>query len=278
MTRFLLALLLSLAGCARRPDASIVFQSTRDGNFEIYSMNADGSGQQRLTTMPANDMSPSWAPDGKRILFTSDRDGIWEIYTMQSDGSSPTRLTRGHGSCTAPSWALQGSKILFVSTQDSPNGDLCLMNADGSNVQRLTTDSLVKDSPVMTPDGRAILMTINIKGRYRIASCAPATGTVQFLTPPDHNSVQPAISPDGKTVLFASDRAGTYEIYSMDLNGNNPVRVTTNSAGNLMPAWTRTPDEILLTRGGAIYRHSLDTGQEELLTFKGDSAPSSRIP
>ena len=68
--------------------AQIAFSSNREGNYEIYVMNADGGNQQRLTNNPHADWSPSWSPDGKRIAFSSDRDGASEIYVMDADGSN----------------------------------------------------------------------------------------------------------------------------------------------------------------------------------------------
>ncbi len=71
----------------------IAFMSERDGNPEIYLMDADGSNQTRLTDHPAADWSPSWSPDGKRIAFSSDRAGHHEIYVMNADGTGVLRLT-----------------------------------------------------------------------------------------------------------------------------------------------------------------------------------------
>ena len=76
------------------PDGKrLAFESLRDGNHEIYVMNADGSDQTNLTKNPASDRSPAWSLDGKRIAFDSDRDGDDEIYVMNADGSDVTRLT-----------------------------------------------------------------------------------------------------------------------------------------------------------------------------------------
>ena len=77
------------------PDGrKIAFQSTRNGNREIYVMNADGSGKRNLTRNPAQDGRPSWSPDGRRIAFVSDRDGRLEAHVMNADGSGQRSLTQ----------------------------------------------------------------------------------------------------------------------------------------------------------------------------------------
>ena len=64
----------------------IAFTSTKDGNLDIYTMYADGSGLTNLTDNPAQDVNPVWSPDGKRIAFESDRDGYRQIYLMNANG------------------------------------------------------------------------------------------------------------------------------------------------------------------------------------------------
>ena len=82
----------------------IAFVSDRDGNEEIYVMNANGTGQVRLTDMVDSDTSPRWSPDGTKIVFESDRDGNREIYTMNADGTGQTRVTNNPAADTAPDW------------------------------------------------------------------------------------------------------------------------------------------------------------------------------
>jgi TolB protein len=82
--------------------ATIAFDSNRDGNYEIYVMNADGSGVRQVTTGGGAD--PAWSPDGTKIAFESDRDGNFEIYVMNSDGSDLRRLTTSPGDDLHPAW------------------------------------------------------------------------------------------------------------------------------------------------------------------------------
>jgi len=88
----------------------IVFASSRDGNWEIYSLNSDGSNQTNLTKNSAYDSNPCYSPNGKMLAFQSLRDGFnSEIYTMTSSGDQQTNRTNNAGTNNAayddrPSW------------------------------------------------------------------------------------------------------------------------------------------------------------------------------
>lgn len=106
------------------PDGTrIAFESLRDGNSEIYVMDADGSNQVNLTRHEADDHAPSWSPDGSFIAFESVRDGALELYVMNADGTEAARLTNGLGLSVAPHWDIGGSEIIFSRIEDDSNGD-----------------------------------------------------------------------------------------------------------------------------------------------------------
>jgi hypothetical protein len=84
--------------------SKIAFESYRDGNYEIYVMESDGTNQKNLTRNQARDDSPAWSPDGKKIAFGSTRDGNYEIYVMEADGTNQTRLTRNQVYDGLPTW------------------------------------------------------------------------------------------------------------------------------------------------------------------------------
>jgi TolB protein len=107
--------LLVLGGALLAEDgARILFVSERDGNPEIYVMNADGSSQTRITDHPADDRDPSWAPDRTRFVFASDRDGDFDLYTMGLDGSGLTAITDTEKDEAWPVWSPDGKRIAFI--------------------------------------------------------------------------------------------------------------------------------------------------------------------
>ena len=94
----------------------ILFTSTRDGNYEIYTMNPDGSEQVPITQHPAMDYGAVWSPMGEKIIFVSDRSGRPDLYLMDPDGSNVRRIFRRKivGRRTSPTWSSDGKQIVYM--------------------------------------------------------------------------------------------------------------------------------------------------------------------
>jgi Tol biopolymer transport system component len=145
------------------PDGTrIAFASNRDGDFEIYTMNADGTDLRRLTHNPASDSHPgSWSPDGRQVAFVSDRDGNPEIYVVNVDGTGETRLTNDPASDSHPAFSPDGMRIAFHSDRDG-NREIYVMNADGTGQTRVTNRPADDFDPSWSPDGARIAFATNV--------------------------------------------------------------------------------------------------------------------
>jgi Tol biopolymer transport system component len=100
----------------------IAFESYRDGNFEIYLMNLNGTNQRRLTFNDADDKDAKISHDNKWVVFTSLRDGNYEVYRIQIEDSQLTRLTNGEAFDVNPAMSYDNSQIIFVNgKEDNPD-------------------------------------------------------------------------------------------------------------------------------------------------------------
>ena len=182
--------------CGDACNPKIAFHSIRDGNYEIYKMNVDGSGQTRLTNNPSYDADPDWSPDGTKIAFVSDRDGNFEIYVMNADGSGQTRLTNNTILDNSPDWSPDGTKIAFYSVRDT-QGDIYVMNADGSGEIDITNNPDKEDAaPSWSPDGTKIAFMSMVADRSFDIFVMNADGSGQInLTNHAYNDVSPDWGP-----------------------------------------------------------------------------------
>ena len=139
-----------------RGATQVVFNSTRDGDYEIDVMNLDGSNLRQLTNNTATDYGPAWSPDDSRIVFASDRTGNWDIFSMNQDGSDLRQLTSGWTDDVSPVWSPDGTRIAWIRARNSYKGAVWVMNADGSDPHRLTQDLLFPENPVWSHSGAQV--------------------------------------------------------------------------------------------------------------------------
>ena len=215
----------------------IAFASLRDDNWEIYSMNADGSGLTRLTDDPGNDVAPRWSPDGRKLAFYSERDGNVDVYVMNADGSEQTRLTVSRGRDLAPAWSPDGVKLAFTSDRER-NFDIFVMNADGSQLTRLTSDRNADTAPVWSPAGRKLAFTSRRAGNWEVYTINADGSELARITTHPADDFGPAWSADGERLAIYSIRNLNYEIYVIDLVEGTITRLTDHPALDGDPAWS----------------------------------------
>jgi TolB protein len=294
-------------------NGKIAFASLRDGNFEVYVMNADGTAQTRLTNAAQSDGIPTWSPDGRRLLFTSVREGgslgdpslpasdtPAEIYVMNADGSAQTNLSHNPNHDTSPSFSPDGTRIVFASNRDSQartDYELYTMNADGNDVRRLTTSPGLDRRPAWSPDGTRIAFTTS---RDATTPCAGSAATcaddeiyamdadgsnpVNLTRTPGYSDSFGKWSPDGSKIAFRSLRDLDAEIYVMDADGSNQTRLTTSPGTDTHPEFSADGKSIVFassrdTGGGSatqIYVMNVDGSNQRRLTTSGvtDQSPA----
>jgi len=229
----------------------ITFASDRDGNDDIYVMDADGKNTRRLTNNPAFDGLPAGSPDGQRIAFASDRDGNGEIYVMDAEGKNPRNLTSNPAFDGLPAWSPDGRKIAFHSDREG-NFEVYVMDADGKNPRNLTNNPAGDGWPAWSPDGRRIAFFSERDGNFEIYVMDADGNNQRNLTNNPAREDSLSWSPDGQQIAFGSDRddrGGNFEIYVMDVDGKNQTNLTNNPAGDGGPAWSPDGQSLVFTSG-----------------------------
>jgi Tol biopolymer transport system component len=256
--------------CNSQPDWSpdgtkVAFASTRDGQSEIYVMDADGSDPVRITNDPAQDLSPAWSPDGTKIAFVTDRADDpstffreTDVYVANADGSGePTNLTDGAQYDTrfdaSPAWSPDGKRMAFVAHVRDPssgclNREIFAASVDGSGTPERITRVGESDpdcigifavSPDWSPNGTEIayssgapyfgsaiyIIGADGSGERKVANIQSTAGPASA---PDG---EPSWSPDGSQIVYWADRFEVLEIFAVNADGSGAPRSLTNPQG-----------------------------------------------
>ena len=172
-TAVLLVVLLGLAcsgGGKPVPSDPIAITLGRDGSYDIYTVNPDGSGLTRLTTGPSNEYLPVWSPDGSKLAYVAtlgpdiDTGSGAEIVVMNRDGSGLRQVTKLGSANFAPSWHPDGKRLIFASNHQDPKGrdfDIYMINVDGTGLERITFNDTFDGFPMFSPDGKKVVFASN---------------------------------------------------------------------------------------------------------------------
>ena len=232
------------------PDGQrILFSSNRDGNYEIYSMDADGQNQVRLTNDPGNDYDPSQAVDG-RIVFSSNRDGNSEIYIMNETGGEVQKLFERDSEDRYPVWSPDGKKIAFSSFGGSGESGIYILDLDGNQIAMLAGPF---HNPAWSPDGNFLAMDGEPAGCKFEVYVMKADGTdVHAVTsnPAGCGSYNkhPSWSPDGDWLVYSSqNEKNETNLFKIKVDGTQETQLSDYKAlpGFLShphdPVWSPLP-------------------------------------
>jgi Tol biopolymer transport system component len=250
-----------------QPTGLIAFESTRDGNTEIYTTTIDGSIQTNLTNNPADDFNFLWSPDGTRIAFLSTRTGWLEMFMMDANGANVRQLSHKDGTGMAYSaplaWSADGQHILalnfkvWLGASDRYTQQLELIETDGSGARIVyDDDEAYLSNPQWMPDSRHFTVSVSsprLCGTYiaELASGAltytPVTDTCDILE----------WSPDGTLAAYSTRDV----IFVLNADGTEAFNVPelSNACGCALYDWSPDGQHILyMNDTGAVDAISLD--------------------
>ena len=246
--------------------------------WQIYVLNPQTGDRVALSQTDSNERTPRWSPDGRKLVFASDRDGNREIYVADIVGASPVgrltvprNLSQHKAPDWQPSWSPDGSRVAFSSYRDD-NWELYLVNADGTNLVRLTDHPENDFSPTWSPDGRQLLFASR---RYTDADLFVLdvdTGETTQLTTSEWNEFDPAWSPDGRWIAYVIQHGDQGDVYVMRADGADPINLTDSQyANDFQPTWT--PDEQWVV----YVSYTAAEGDHELYRMRPDGSGVQRL-
>ncbi len=258
----------------------IVFRSDADPNgdagvddFELWSMDPDGTNRVQLTSDDLHQASPAYSPDGTRIAFAGSGSTDQDIWVMQSDGTNPVDLTSAvTGVESQPAFSPDGTTIAYVRRTSGQARPVFTIPSSGGTGTALTTGDGSCATPVWFQD--QVFYASNRDGNWDIwVKAITDSGNGVNLTGANTLSQEgPAISPDGTKLLFfgpVSAQDSDSEIWIADSDGSNALQLTDNSTSERDPAWS--PD------GARIVYSSDAAGTEDIWVMDADGKNATNL-
>jgi Tol biopolymer transport system component len=207
----------------------LVFMTNRDGNFEIYTMDANGGDWRRITNTPGADYGPEWSPDGRHIAYSEDvGGGTQQVFVVDPDGANRVQLTFGPAGGSSPIWSPDGRRITYVSNQA-----IRVMNSDGSSPISLVSNGSEKYPCDWSPRGTHILYMSRQGGIFKLFTYRLADGVIEAVPTGGYDAWAGRWSPDGTLMSFYSYGIGSvgfpgmFAVFLMSPDGSNLRQVTT---------------------------------------------------
>lgn len=228
---------------AWRPDGSgFAFAGVSGGRWRLGVSGLAAGSTRWLGGIPSAGITitPVFSPDGRSLTYAHGDESGTNLWAVGIAGGAPRRLTPARsGDNTGPSFDPTGRRVVFTSGR-AGLPDLYLMDADGTNVQPLTTSSLARRSenasPDWSPDGTRIAYQSQAGGAFQIVSLSLRDRSTKQHTSESENE-DPSWSPDSRHVVFSSTRTGARQLWVVDTESGR-LRQLTRAAGARLPDWS----------------------------------------
>jgi len=253
----------------------ILFMSDRDGDFELYTVKADGTDLKQITNNEVDDWSGVYSPDGTKIAFDAKHGSApGDIFVVNADGTGLTNLTSSFAEDAFATWSPDGKQIVFE-RKINDTYRLHIMNSDGSKSRLLNeVDTGGWSIPAWSPTGSKIAFSGWMDGDSEIYILDIEDNSITQITENEaFGDAWPTWSPDGKKIAYLNNSDGDVEVFTMNPDGSNKEQITQNDLDEAEPAWSRDGNYISVTRHGAGV-NSLGRSQSEIFLIAADGSES----
>lgn len=230
----------------------IIFESNRDGNWQIYSMDINGNHQKRLFNSKADDRRPTWHPSKNIILFESDRSGKNNIYSYSLSTRKMLRIPIPlKGNKSFAQFAPNGTELVFNYKINDNNFNIYMISTKGKRLKTLIKNGNKNLYPHFSPRGDAIVYfsrkhTKNVDDEiyaYNIILKEEA----RLTNLPQHD-FSPNWSHNGRRIAYVSSiKNSSPEIFLMNKDGKSKLQITYNNQGSILPSWSPKDINLLIT-------------------------------
>ena len=230
----------------------IIFESNRNGHWQIYSMDVNGNYQTRVISSEFNDRRPTWHPFKNMILFESDRSGLNELYTynLTTRVLSKVPIPLG-GNKSYAQFAPNGKELVFTYKVRDDNFNIYIISAKGKRLKTIVDNAYKNMYPRYSPRGDAILyfsrkQTKNVDDEIYVNNII-IHEEARLTRWPQHDFYA-SWSNNGQRIVFArSMEDSKAEIYIMNKDGNSKRRITYNDVVDTSPNWSPKDINLLIT-------------------------------
>tara|TARA_R110000868_G_scaffold120477_4_gene319907 strand:+ start:60723 stop:62018 length:1296 start_codon:yes stop_codon:yes gene_type:complete len=209
-------------------------RSADEFTYRLLLSDIDGAREQVLVEQDQPLLTPTWAPDGRRIAYVSFETSRSAIYIYDFDTKQRTQLTNFTGINGSPSWSPDGSQLAMVLSKDG-SPDIYVMDIASRQLTRVTRHYAIDTEPSWLPDGRSLLYTSDRGGKPQIYQVTLASGYEERLTFEGQYNARARVLPDGRGIIMVHQGEGDFHIALMDIERGD-IEILTETALDESPS------------------------------------------